>query len=843
MHSKTKKDKFRDKCLTKLESITNKFNKKRDEKCAYISKLDHFGEGCFYLDEGIRSYRKEIADNSEELLKKIFAGISLGRGMIYVYNLHEGVFEEWVEIEFPFLLFKDEWKTFLDEGDDFDKFKKRVEEYVKNKTNMHSKSISRLPPKEKVKYVDNWNDILKEGSEDLVDTDYWKLGIILFNHKIVGYNKKKMYTDKIDKNGETEALFKGIYSIHRSKCEKQYEEFDIDPLLKYLKVPTIGIAKPEKRKILKAHIQILPIPPLYLINVEMQMKPLATMIIEIKDDKITNISKKRKERIEGCLNIMAENFLKTIIIYWTEMKKRLDNQEDVENTFNNDFLISCAKHSGFNNKCGEQIKETKQNERKIEKDPLVPFFFNVKFGFAKSLELSLKTIVDFFANIYPGVLIDQSILVKFKDMEKLLFWLEEYREHLIHSMKVYLLGRAIIGTSENGSGMISQCIKSKTFKRVYELSNINDNNDRKKEEVVKFAWACAAFMHDLTIGLENIEEAVAQFITKLTTKKPENVSKLENIQNGFSEWFTNENSFFSFFKLLYVIMRYGHNCKDFAMPDIFNDPDFGKKFPFSNEFKDFLGKGDHGVTSSLSYLIQVFPNLNYRYPGGNINFDEDSWKNNPFLHLKIAEAILKHNLLFKTVVKPNCFKEGDFKKVKPVFFLAKEYCVNFSENPIAFLLLLCDTLQDWGREESSFPYKCELNGTVYEISKRPYSHITKIEPNNDSIVIHIDYRWIRKNANSKKNKELSKCPWSKEDDRKSSYSKHRLAPQECRKKVKDWKNQEYEYECLENECKVITNCINHLKEVFKPRLQLGNRFEIILKIKYHGKLKDTIVIN
>lgn len=857
------KSEFAEECVRHLGRMKDKYDDLLKGTFPRVEETGHFGEDCLYLTPALKKFEEQIRRSLDALIKKALGGANYRRAGLGVYFMCQDVFEEWVEIRFPFLISRKGWLTLLAPLDySLAKFQQTVDSHVTDFKNIYSKSVTSIPCKKewKCRYLNGWGKILSYRNKLQKDTDFWKLGIPLHDKSVFGDGVRPT---KIKNQMEILALGKDrnlskIYESHRLDGEwrNMKGKDKLDAILRHLKVRTSGLTDDAKREILDAHILILPRPPLIAVTVDLIQRPLATLWVELdpkgplqlKESTFKN-SAEHKRFVE-----LGEHFVKKIILYWKEAKERKSNQEDVLKAIGRNFVQDVATWTDFDTVHKSNPGSKDSSQKKVpEKDPLRPFFFNVKHGLWKVEQLTLKMMVDFWADLYPGVLREDSLFLKFGEAQRVLFWLEEYRDHLVHSLKVYLLGRAIL------EPQIHWWTESKSFGQIFRRYKIRKKVD--KMEVVRFAWASAAFFHDFTIGLEKIEEVVSIFVEKFTSKRPEKTARFEAIQDGLTEWFVGEDLFYAFFASLHNMMRHASDngkTANLRLPDVFHNLESQSPSAFRDAFFHFMGKGDHGVSAAISYLTQVYPKLQEPIRKDDKKKSKKKqdlatrkrWCKDSLLHFKIAEAILMHSLVFRTIVKPNELKENDANKTRVVHFLPREYDLDFDKNPISFLLALCDTLQDWGRMETKLPNKIKTMREgikrEVELSRRPYGHIESIgHPDDKTVILNVNYKWLgryKDSGETLEEKRLAFCPW-KEGGR---YKTHEDAPKDCRDDQDLGRRNQLEFDCFtrnqgavknRSSCRIFARNYVYLKDTVAPRMLLGNGRTIRINITYH---KDPV---
>jgi len=294
-----------------------------------------------------------------------------------------------------------------------------------------------------------------------------------------------------------------------------------------------------------------------------------------------------------------------------------------------------------------------------------------------------------------------------KDAQKALFWIPKYREHFIHSVKVFLLGSLILAELLQDS-VLPKC------------------SDIRRSE---FAWAAASTFHDIAIPLQDINPLIMELLNRFL-QLPESEEVVPNI----------------------TIANHAIDTRAITYLHFLHTPPNLQEREFLQHMNDLLQEGlinrdllsyykrtgDHGIASAIVFLLYSLPQtsssgdnlfkiLKNRFTAeGIINkktTEEEikkEFEKECNIYRLIAEAIARHNLTFK----------NDFPK-------EAKHKINFNENPILYLLTICDHLQDWGRPAN-------------ESEKRPFCEVLRVQKSsNEMIEIKIKYCWIVKDEDNK----------------------------------------------------------------------------------------------
>ncbi|MBN2878289.1 MAG: hypothetical protein JXN65_01545 [Clostridia bacterium] len=261
--------------------------------------------------------------------------------------------------------------------------------------------------------------------------------------------------------------------------------------------------------------------------------------------------------------------------------------------------------------------------------------------------------------------------------EKAATLIEKQRDHYIHSVNVFILGICIY-------------IQNKNYRDIFTKVTLDEEkyseNYKTKHEEFFFRWGLASLFHDVGYPIEIIGKQVLNFLKFATDADHdeengqikahlefENFRRLNSIAEVLpkkefikEQYEKNESSvYIDLLQPIDLLAQKIHLALNIPIDDIKNKLD---------NFTEVMAKGafiDHGFYSAIivlkwyGYLTQVTG----RAPARFYNAIVDS-----------AGAILLHNY-YRNVI------EKDFTH-RPL---------NAEEYPIAYLLMLCDELQEWNR--------------------------------------------------------------------------------------------------------------------------------------------------
>ena len=257
------------------------------------------------------------------------------------------------------------------------------------------------------------------------------------------------------------------------------------------------------------------------------------------------------------------------------------------------------------------------------------------------------------------------------------------RDHYIHSVNVFVLGLAIFGANRRYRDVFNGCILDKgEYRHAYKTAN----------EEFFYRWGITSLFHDVGYPVEIVSKQANQYLNFIVETVYENadVSKEKEVRvfldyEDFSR-FNNlpDAGVFEEFSSEFLQGQEQIGADGVKRPiDLLAfsihrsfDVDFSavkeKLDGFLSDMQRF-GFVDHGFYSAV-IVLQWYAFL----------MQKSNWNRNYFFTpvLDCASAILLHNYYGNVLQKPP-FSLGPMSPEK---------------HPLAFLLILCDELQEWNRE-------------------------------------------------------------------------------------------------------------------------------------------------
>lgn len=265
------------------------------------------------------------------------------------------------------------------------------------------------------------------------------------------------------------------------------------------------------------------------------------------------------------------------------------------------------------------------------------------------------------------------VLLSFEERAATL--IDKQRDHYVHSVNVFLLGLSIYTQNANFRAAFDEVVMDKT--------NYPHSYDTKHEEFF-YRWGIASLFHDVGYPVEISGKQINKFIdfatevdgrTRVKTHLEfENFEELNSIaqvlpKQDFIQSYYEKNPscvYLDLLKPLDLLAHKLHLSLDVDLKEIKASLD---KFPEIMAAHGFI---DHGFYSAIivlrwyGFLIQScrYKPVYFFYP-----------------ILDSASAILLHNYYKNVLLKPP-YQKGPLSP---------------REHPIAYLLILCDELQEWNR--------------------------------------------------------------------------------------------------------------------------------------------------
>lgn len=286
---------------------------------------------------------------------------------------------------------------------------------------------------------------------------------------------------------------------------------------------------------------------------------------------------------------------------------------------------------------------------------------------SKKIKSDFDFCTDTFNNLWRDNLGEKIYPEEHKNLETLLVQMyPRYRDHYIHQLQVFYLGLSIIDT-------------------------LIDNNKMKSQNgFPDLAWLLAASFHDYAHPIEKYEDFVCSFVNRCL-----GTTNVDWATLGLKEYY-HEQSFSS--DIEHVLSSLTKCFRAEAFQGESGTDNYNKIRQF---FYQEITKGkNHGLVASLG-LIKKFMNKS----------DIDFYN----VLLPAAVAIALHDdKICQTL-------HGVMNNTTPESTLVQELAplqeLSFEVQPLTFLLILCDNIQDWGRHFRDEKYEKPLRAANIRLKK------------------------------------------------------------------------------------------------------------------------------
>ena len=254
--------------------------------------------------------------------------------------------------------------------------------------------------------------------------------------------------------------------------------------------------------------------------------------------------------------------------------------------------------------------------------------------------------------------------------------IDKQRDHFIHAVNVFLTGLSIYAQSDAYRKAFDSAVPEKNYIYAYQTPH----------EEFFFRWGVASLFHDVGYPVEIVGHQINRFIRMVTDAdgdevrvkaqiKFENFSELNHIREvvpkrPFTRAYYDAYESCSYIDLLTPNDLLAHHVHQTLGTDLMETKKAVDRFVDDMAASGFI---DHGYYSAMIIL---------KWYGYAIQMSGDHPERFFWPILDSATAILLHNY-YRNVLQKKPFSLGPMDARK---------------NPIAFLLILCDELQEWNRE-------------------------------------------------------------------------------------------------------------------------------------------------
>lgn len=531
----------------------------------------------------------------------------------------------------------------------------------------------------------------------------------------------------------------------------------------------------------------------FLISFEYEKEPADDFKTEYyeKRDWINEINQESKETVSKLLaysSIVNDadarwiNGKKIENVFPNKMKEALIRDENIIYTSKNLDSLDLLLNS----------KKSKDYDTKLDRAVLL-YFRRIILQEDAPEQIALAAMGDIWREVFELVI--NPHYPEYERVQQLLSKTKDYRDHLTHSLQVFLMGLRIIESCFKNeainpnrlaerlykclptqyrsdiitripSGNNRRTLKIKNFKYKfrYKKTDIDDLAKFEKNMLI-FQWTLASLMHDYAIPVEKAGSLISHLLSNFSN--PASKSKVNSafVSDSINEY---EDTYFT---LLYHLFS---NTETGRI-------DFGTlRLPILSESVYKMLTQDHGFLGAL-YLFNVMFDQKPKSTDGpqwwelkedlvgfinktllsKVNFvredrntkdrekrekdkKEKEIEINKFLSeamiIEVIDSVARHNMFIK---ERRFFKENDYLYKMTELFSGPH---SVHDNPIVSLLMLCDTLCDWGRIVQPDALKRHEDAERSQSSEmeivRPECIVTGIQrKDNGKVLINVNYSW------------------------------------------------------------------------------------------------------
>lgn len=275
--------------------------------------------------------------------------------------------------------------------------------------------------------------------------------------------------------------------------------------------------------------------------------------------------------------------------------------------------------------------------------------------------------------------------------------IEKQRDHFIHSVNVFVLGLAIYSQNVNYQDIFEEYIENSPYEKFYQLEG-----EVSREEFL-YRWGIASLFHDIGYPVEIIGKQLAKFVndgsqsisskykvnTAINFKNFNELNTIVKIDPNFPEIYRKdypETNFINLYKptdiMAHQIFTDLYVEDDVNAIDQYNklSGDLNRLINHLDNFIEYMAENkfiDHGFFSAI-FVMNSYAALMQKY------YSEQNPEKYAYFFYPVANSatsIILHNY-YRGTLQSKPFELG---KLEP------------KQNPLAFMLILCDELQEWNR--------------------------------------------------------------------------------------------------------------------------------------------------
>lgn len=361
---------------------------------------------------------------------------------------------------------------------------------------------------------------------------------------------------------------------------------------------------------------------------------------------------------------------------------------------------------------------------------------------APPVPLALATMGDMWRFCFRDIV--KPHYAEFERFQQLLTAIPEYRDHLTHSIQVFLLGNRIIDKmAETTAGTRLLKLWARYNPRLPDIQH-QDALSNAEPAIFKLQWTLASLMHDFALPASKANEVVAHlFETFLGI-----TSRGRHGSNGLKEALeSEEKKHRTFLFALLSKTRMGRQeieahgqgpvdilplISEMTYQRLFDDHGFLSAIYLFNQLFE---KSPGWWTLKKDVLDLIFSLVPSRAAAPGSAYEKIAES----IVLEVLDAIVKHNAFNKEYRLS--IDDAPAYQYPAAYFSARE---SIFDSPVPGLLLLCDTLCDWGRvihADDLSRHDHRSRAVQSKEVERPECLITGVDADGDHVTIRAEYSW------------------------------------------------------------------------------------------------------
>lgn len=276
---------------------------------------------------------------------------------------------------------------------------------------------------------------------------------------------------------------------------------------------------------------------------------------------------------------------------------------------------------------------------------------------------------------------------EFEESQKNLFKISRYRDHFLHQCNVYLLGVAVLNIIKSNN-FISDLYKY--FNAAYRPKG--KAGKYKNNQEIAFTWFVASMFHDIAYPVEKSHQLVEVFFKRYIFPHKTKKSVFKQDLNIFKTFFDPDYSQ-SIEELADIHRQLNFSSDKINYQTLKDNITLKRDYPIRGKIMtQIFDSQDHGILSAIMLLNRFDTDTNmfkYLFPAvAAISIHNFQW---------IDEYEFKMPCKSCSTVDTGCTSCENWKNAYDKYFVPELRFTEFEKDPLGFLLIFCDTLQDWGR--------------------------------------------------------------------------------------------------------------------------------------------------